>query len=75
MATPVRQQVCCAVRAETNSSDFSHDVIDVGPVTEFNTLFETITSIAEKVDPIELSSRRVRGREHCARTSRGGQVR
>lgn len=35
----------------------SHDVIDVGSVTtEFNTLFETITSIAEKVDPIELSA-------------------
>lgn len=35
----------------------SHDVIDVGSVTtEFNTLFETITSIAEKVDPIELNA-------------------
>ena len=31
----------------------SHDVIDVRSVTtEFDTLFETITSIAEKVDPI-----------------------
>ena len=35
----------------------SHDVIDVRSVTtEFNTLFETITSIAEKVDPIELNA-------------------
>ena len=35
----------------------SHDVIDVRDVTtEFNTLFETITSIAEKVDPIELNA-------------------
>jgi phospholipid/cholesterol/gamma-HCH transport system substrate-binding protein len=34
-----------------------NDVIDVRSVTtEFNTLFETITSIAEKVDPIELNS-------------------
>ncbi|SRX92261.1 Mce-family protein Mce2A [Mycobacterium tuberculosis H37Rv] [Mycobacterium shimoidei] len=34
-----------------------HDVIDVQSVTtEFNTLFETITSIAEKVDPIELNA-------------------
>jgi phospholipid/cholesterol/gamma-HCH transport system substrate-binding protein len=33
------------------------DVIDVRSVTtEFNTLFETITSIAEKVDPIELNA-------------------
>jgi len=35
----------------------SHDVIDVRSVTtEFDTLFETITSIAEKVDPIELNA-------------------
>jgi len=35
----------------------SRDVIDVRSVTtEFNTLFETITSIAEKVDPIELNA-------------------
>jgi len=35
----------------------SHDVIDVRSVTtEFNTLFETVTSIAEKVDPIELNA-------------------
>ena len=34
-----------------------HDVIDARSVTtEFNTLFETITSIAEKVDPIELNA-------------------
>jgi phospholipid/cholesterol/gamma-HCH transport system substrate-binding protein len=34
-----------------------HDVIDVRSVTtEFNTLFETITSISEKVDPIELNA-------------------
>ena len=34
-----------------------HDVIDVRSVTtEFDTLFETITSIAEKVDPIELNA-------------------
>ncbi|OBF93340.1 MCE-family protein MCE1A [Mycobacterium sp. 852002-51163_SCH5372311] len=34
-----------------------NDVIDVRSVTtEFNTLFETVTSIAEKVDPIELNS-------------------
>jgi phospholipid/cholesterol/gamma-HCH transport system substrate-binding protein len=33
------------------------DVIDVRSVTtEFNTLFETITSLAEKVDPIELNA-------------------
>jgi phospholipid/cholesterol/gamma-HCH transport system substrate-binding protein len=35
----------------------THDVIDVRSVTtEFNTLFETVTSIAEKVDPIELNA-------------------
>ncbi len=35
----------------------SRDVIDVRSVTtEFNTLFETITSLAEKVDPIELNA-------------------
>jgi phospholipid/cholesterol/gamma-HCH transport system substrate-binding protein len=35
----------------------SRDVIDVRSVTtEFDTLFETITSIAEKVDPIELNA-------------------
>jgi phospholipid/cholesterol/gamma-HCH transport system substrate-binding protein len=35
----------------------SRDVIDVRSVTtEFNTLFETITSIADKVDPIELNA-------------------
>jgi phospholipid/cholesterol/gamma-HCH transport system substrate-binding protein len=35
----------------------SNDVIDVRSVTtEFNTLFETIFSIAEKVDPIELNA-------------------
>jgi phospholipid/cholesterol/gamma-HCH transport system substrate-binding protein len=35
----------------------AHDVIDVPSVTtEFNTLFETITSIAEKVDPIDLNA-------------------
>jgi phospholipid/cholesterol/gamma-HCH transport system substrate-binding protein len=34
-----------------------HDVIDVRAVTtEFNTLFETITSLAEKVDPVELNA-------------------
>jgi phospholipid/cholesterol/gamma-HCH transport system substrate-binding protein len=34
----------------------SSDVIDVsGVTTEFNTLFETLTSIAEKVDPIKLN--------------------
>lgn len=34
-----------------------NDVIDVRSVTtEFNTLFETITSLAEKVDPIDLNS-------------------
>jgi phospholipid/cholesterol/gamma-HCH transport system substrate-binding protein len=34
----------------------STDVIDVSSVTtEFNTLFETITSIAEKVDPVKLN--------------------
>jgi phospholipid/cholesterol/gamma-HCH transport system substrate-binding protein len=34
-----------------------HHVIDVRSVTtEFNTLFETITSLAEKVDPIELNA-------------------
>ncbi|HEY7051699.1 MAG TPA: MCE family protein [Mycobacterium sp.] len=34
----------------------SADVIDVTSVTtEFNTLFETITSIAEKVDPVKLN--------------------
>ncbi|GBG40695.1 MCE family protein [Mycobacterium montefiorense] len=34
-----------------------HDVIDVRSVTtEFNTLFETITSLAEKVDPIEVNA-------------------
>lgn len=33
------------------------DVIDARSVTtEFNTLFETVTSIAEKVDPIELNA-------------------
>ncbi|HET9877171.1 MAG TPA: MCE family protein, partial [Mycobacterium sp.] len=35
----------------------THDVIDVRSVTtEFNTLFETITSIAEKVDPIDVNA-------------------
>jgi phospholipid/cholesterol/gamma-HCH transport system substrate-binding protein len=35
----------------------SRDVIDVRSVTtEFNTLFETVTSISEKVDPIELNA-------------------
>jgi phospholipid/cholesterol/gamma-HCH transport system substrate-binding protein len=35
----------------------SHDVIDARSVTtEFDTLFETITSIAEKVDPVELNA-------------------
>lgn len=35
----------------------THDVIEVRSVTtEFNTLFETITSIAEKVDPIALNA-------------------
>ena len=34
----------------------SGDVIDVSSVTtEFNTLFETVTSIAEKVDPVKLN--------------------
>ncbi len=34
-----------------------HDVIEVRSVTtEFNTLFETITSIAEKVDPVQLNA-------------------
>jgi phospholipid/cholesterol/gamma-HCH transport system substrate-binding protein len=34
----------------------SHDVIDASSVTtEFNTLFETVTSIAEQVDPIKLN--------------------
>jgi phospholipid/cholesterol/gamma-HCH transport system substrate-binding protein len=34
----------------------SHDVIDAASVTtEFNTLFETVTSIAERVDPIKLN--------------------
>ncbi len=34
-----------------------HDVIDIRSVTtEFNTLFETITSIAEKVDPAKLNA-------------------
>jgi len=34
----------------------SHDVIDASRVsTEFNTLFETVTAIAEQVDPIKLN--------------------
>jgi phospholipid/cholesterol/gamma-HCH transport system substrate-binding protein len=34
----------------------SSDVIDVsGVTTEFNTLFETVTSVAEKVDPVKLN--------------------
>jgi phospholipid/cholesterol/gamma-HCH transport system substrate-binding protein len=34
----------------------ANDVIDVSAVTyEFNTLFETVTSIAEKVDPIKVN--------------------
>ena len=34
----------------------AHDVIDASSVTtEFNTLFETVTSIAEQVDPIKLN--------------------
>jgi phospholipid/cholesterol/gamma-HCH transport system substrate-binding protein len=34
----------------------THDVIDSSSVTtEFNTLFETVTSIAEQVDPIKLN--------------------
>ncbi len=47
--TPVRRQIS------------THDVIDVRSVTtEFNTLFETLTSLAEKVDPIELNATVVR---------------
>jgi len=39
-------------KARINSSD----VIDVsGVTTEFNTLFETVVSVAEKVDPIKLN--------------------
>jgi phospholipid/cholesterol/gamma-HCH transport system substrate-binding protein len=35
----------------------SRDVIDVSSVTtEFNTLFETIVSVAEKVDPVKLNT-------------------
>ncbi len=35
----------------------THDVIDARSVTtEFNTLFETVNAIAEKVDPIELNA-------------------
>jgi phospholipid/cholesterol/gamma-HCH transport system substrate-binding protein len=35
----------------------SSDIIDASTVTtEFNTLFETVTSIAEKVDPIKLNA-------------------
>jgi phospholipid/cholesterol/gamma-HCH transport system substrate-binding protein len=35
----------------------AHDVIDARSVTtEFNTLFETVNSIAEKVDPVELNA-------------------
>ncbi|MGH3675935.1 MAG: MCE family protein [Mycobacterium sp.] len=35
----------------------SQDVIDASSVTtEFNTLFETVTSIAEKVDPVKLNA-------------------
>jgi phospholipid/cholesterol/gamma-HCH transport system substrate-binding protein len=35
----------------------SHDVIDARSVTtEFNTLFETITQISEKVDPVKLNA-------------------
>jgi phospholipid/cholesterol/gamma-HCH transport system substrate-binding protein len=35
----------------------THDVIDARSVTtEFNTLFETLTSIAEKVDPVQLNA-------------------
>ena len=34
----------------------SHDVIDASAVTtEFNTLFETVTSIAQQVDPVKLN--------------------
>src|SRR5690349_2777823 len=34
----------------------SHDVIDASGVsTEFNTLFETVTGIAQQVDPIKLN--------------------
>jgi phospholipid/cholesterol/gamma-HCH transport system substrate-binding protein len=34
-----------------------HDVIDVRSVTtEFNTLFESLTSVAEKVDPVKLNA-------------------
>jgi phospholipid/cholesterol/gamma-HCH transport system substrate-binding protein len=34
----------------------SHDVIDARSVTtEFNTIFQTLTSIAEKVDPVKLN--------------------
>ena len=55
----VRQQVRVAHLAGKPSQQriSPHDVIDVRSVTtEFNTLFETITSIAEKVDPIELNA-------------------
>ncbi|MEO8815774.1 MAG: MCE family protein [Mycobacterium sp.] len=49
-----------ALTAPENAAQRSistHDVIEVQSVTtEFNTLFETITSISEKVDPIELNA-------------------
>ena len=54
----VRKQVRGAVDAEKPGPNrlTSSDVIDASSVTtEFNTLFETVTSIAEKVDPVKLN--------------------
>ncbi|MEY8018088.1 MCE family protein [Mycobacterium servetii] len=49
-----------ALSAPTNPAPqhiSTHDVIEVRSVTtEFNTLFESVTSLAEKVDPVELNA-------------------
>ena len=46
-------------------------MIDVRSVTtEFNTLFETMTSIAEKVDPVKLNATLSRGGAGAGRAGR-----
>jgi phospholipid/cholesterol/gamma-HCH transport system substrate-binding protein len=59
-ATTVFGNKYVAFRAPKNPTPqriSSNDVIDVsGVTTEFNTLFETIVSVAEKVDPVKLNA-------------------
>ena len=72
----VRRQVCVADLAEKPDAATDHqpDVIDARSVTtEINTLFQTLTSIAEKVDPVKLNLTLSAARD--ALTRLGRQVR